>query len=46
MAVRGQITGEYRTTLVVKLIVVLISGVSAALHQRAHSRAAWPSSAR
>ena len=39
MAVRGQLTGEYRTTLVVKLIVVLISGVSAALHQRANRRA-------
>ena len=39
VAVRGQITGDYRTTLVVKLVVVLISGVSAALHQRARSRA-------
>ncbi|MGP7997162.1 MAG: hypothetical protein ACLPKI_07570 [Streptosporangiaceae bacterium] len=36
---RGQVTGDYRTTLVVKLIVVLISGVTAALHQHARSRA-------
>ncbi|HTT54835.1 MAG TPA: hypothetical protein VMH35_25870 [Streptosporangiaceae bacterium] len=39
IAVRGQITGDYRTTLIVKLIVVLISGVAAALHQRARGRA-------
>jgi putative copper export protein len=39
VAVRSQITGSYETTLVVKLIVVLISGVTAALHARAQSRA-------
>jgi putative copper export protein len=37
VAVRSQITGGYETTLVVKLIVVAISGVTAALHARAHS---------
>ena len=31
-------TGRYRTTLIVKLIVVAISGTSAALHARARSR--------
>ena len=39
IAVRSQIAGSYETTLVVKLIVVLISGVTAALHARARSRA-------
>jgi putative copper export protein len=39
IAVRSQITGSYETTLVVKLIVVLISGVTAALHARARSPA-------
>ena len=37
VAVRSQITGSYETTLVVKLIVVAISGVTAALHARARS---------
>lgn len=37
VAVRSQITGSYETTLVVKLIVVAISGVTAALHARAQS---------
>jgi putative copper export protein len=37
ITVRSQITGSYETTLVVKLIVVLISGVTAALHARARS---------
>ena len=37
IAVRSQINGSYETTLVVKLIVVAISGVSAALHARARS---------
>ena len=37
VAVRSQITGSYETTLVVKLIVVVISGVTAALHARARS---------
>ena len=36
-AVRSQITGSYETTLVVKLIVVAISGITAALHARARS---------
>ncbi len=36
-AVHGQIKGSYETTLVVKLIVVAISGVTAALHARAKS---------
>ena len=37
VAVRSQITGGYETTLVVKLIVVAISGITAALHARARS---------
>lgn len=32
--------GRYRTTLIVKLLVVAVSGVSAALHIRARGRAA------
>jgi putative copper export protein len=40
IAVRAQIKGSYETTLVVKLIVVAISGVTAALHARAR-RAPW-----
>ena len=39
-AVRGQIHGSYETTLVVKLIVVAISGLTAALHARAR-KPAW-----
>jgi putative copper export protein len=35
VAVRGQVTGSYETTLIVKLVVVVISGVTAALHARA-----------
>jgi putative copper export protein len=38
-AVRSKITGSYETTLVVKLIVVLVSGVTAALHARARAAA-------
>ena len=38
-AVRSQIAGGYQVTLIVKLVVVVISGVSAALHARARSRA-------
>jgi putative copper export protein len=38
-AVHSQIKGSYETTLVVKLIVVVISGVTAALHARARSTA-------
>jgi putative copper export protein len=36
-AVSAQIHGSYQTTLVVKLIVVAISGVTAALHARARN---------
>ena len=36
-AVRSQIHGSYETTLIVKLVVVAISGVAAALHDRARS---------
>lgn len=39
VAVRSQITGRYKTTLVVKLVVVLISGITAALHARARGAA-------
>jgi putative copper export protein len=39
IAVRSQIHSSYQITLVVKLIVVVISGVSAALHARARSAA-------
>ncbi len=39
IAVRSQITGSYETTLVVKLIVVAISGLTAALHARARGAA-------
>ena len=39
IAVRSQVTGSYETTLVVKLIAVAISGVSAALHARARTPA-------
>ena len=35
IAVRSQITGSYQTTLVVKLVVVLVSGVTVFLHARA-----------
>jgi putative copper export protein len=39
IAVRAQITGGYETTLIVKLIVVAVSGITAALHARARSAA-------
>ena len=39
IAMRSQIAGSYETTLVVKLIVVVISGVTAAWHARARSPA-------
>jgi putative copper export protein len=38
VAERDEITGAYRTTLIVKLVVVVISGVSAFLHARSRSR--------
>ena len=37
---RGDGGGRYRTTLVVKLVVVAVSGITAALHARATSRRA------
>jgi len=37
IAVRSQIHGSYETTLIVKLVVVAISGVTAALHARART---------
>lgn len=39
IAVRAQVTGSYQTTLVVKLVLVAISGLTAALHARATSTA-------
>lgn len=35
VAERAQITGRYETTLIVKLVLVLLSGVTALLHTRA-----------
>lgn len=37
-AERDKVTGSYRTTLVVKLVVVAVSGVTAFLHARATRR--------
>ena len=39
IAVHSRINGSYETTLVVKLIVVAVSGITAALHARARSAA-------
>ena len=39
IAERSKISGSYETTLVVKLVVVAISGVTAALHARARGAA-------
>ena len=39
IAERSKISGSYETTLVVKLVVVAVSGVTAALHARARSTA-------
>jgi putative copper export protein len=39
IAVHAQISGSYQTTLVVKLVVVGVSGVTAVLHARARSTA-------
>jgi putative copper export protein len=39
IAVRSRVTGSYETTLVVKLVVVVISGLTAALHARARGPA-------
>jgi putative copper export protein len=38
-AVRAQVHGRYEVTLVVKLVVVVISGLTAALHARAKTPA-------
>jgi hypothetical protein len=38
LAERDKVTGEYRTTLVVKIVVVAVSGATAALHARSRSR--------
>lgn len=40
VAERDEVTGRYRTTLIVKLVVVAVSGASAALHAAARSRTA------
>lgn len=37
-AERSKVTGDYRTTLIVKIAVVAVSGVTAALHARSHTR--------
>jgi putative copper export protein len=39
IAVRGEITGDYQATLILKLAVVAVSGVTAWLHARAKSPA-------
>ncbi len=39
VAVRSQLHGSYLTTLIIKLVAVAISGVTAALHARAKSPA-------
>jgi len=39
IAVRSQVTGSYETTLIVKLAVVAVSGLTAALHARARTAA-------
>jgi hypothetical protein len=36
---REKITGSYRTTLIAKLVAVLVSGVTASLHARSRSTA-------
>lgn len=38
-AVRSKVTGSYETTLIIKIAVVAVSGVAAALHARARSPA-------
>lgn len=39
VAEESKISGTYRTTLIVKLVLVLISGVTAALHARSRTTA-------
>lgn len=38
IAERDKVTGDYRTTLIIKLAIVAVSGVAAALHATSHSR--------
>ena len=38
-AVRSKVTGSYETTLIIKIAVVAVSGLAAALHARARSPA-------
>lgn len=38
-ALRGQVHGSYRSTLIAKVAVVAVSGITAALHARSRSRA-------
>ena len=38
VAERDKVTGSYRTTLIVKIVVVAVSGATAALHARSRSR--------
>lgn len=37
VAVRDEITGSYKTTLIVKLVLVLLSGITAFVHARSRS---------
>ena len=39
IAERRRVTDDYRTTLIVKIVVVSVSGLAAALHARSRSRA-------
>jgi putative copper export protein len=39
-AERDEVHGEYRTTLIVKLVVVAVSGIAAAAHARSRNRRA------
>ena len=39
LAERDKVTGAYRTTLILKIVVVAVSGVAAALHARSRTRA-------
>jgi putative copper export protein len=38
IAERDKVTGDYRTTLIVKIVVVSVSGLAAALHARSRGR--------
>jgi len=39
VAEQDEVTGRYRTTLMIKLVVVIISGVTAFLHARSRTKA-------